>query len=251
MAGLLRIQAGHQRSPQHGELVLRDQPLRQRSDQLFSDTFGTDPAHIKGILMRQGVVIQQLHRHRRRKLLGRFEQTHQQDRPQEFIDHPLADLQLAEQGQGIDPVVSREGLRVSVEIEHGQQQPGDAQSISQRQSLEIAHRGKGLAQWAGPLGSVAEHRCGRLQSVRRPEGTGGERGEYITEPQLSRECIDVGIVLPEAAGSGLERFATGGAIGGSAGGIGHPIDQGHTHARFTQGLGGTPPGPAGADHHHM
>ena len=228
-----------------------DQALRQRSNQLFRNAAALDPAHIKGILMGQGVVIEQLHRHRRRQVLGRFEQTHQQDRPQEFIDHPLADLQLAEQRQRIDPVVARKGGRVAVEVEHRHQQPGDAETISDGQTLEVAHRGQGLAQGTGQLGAIAEHRRCGLQSLRRPEGTGGEGGEHIGERQLIRQRVDVGVVLPEAAGAGFERLASGGAVRRSAGGVSHPIHQGDAHTRLTQSFGGSPASPAGTDHNNV
>ena len=163
-----------------------DQPLGQRGNQLLSNAAAPDPAHIKGVLMGEGVVVQKLHRHRRRELFGGFEQTHQQDRPQEFIDHPLADPQLAEQAQGIETVVTRKGVWVAVQIEHGDQQPGDAQTVGNGESFEVVHRGEGLTQGAGQLGAIAEHRCSGLQTIRGPEGAGGEWGEHITPPQFGR-----------------------------------------------------------------
>ena len=227
------------------------QPLAQGCDQLLGDALRLDPAHIKGVLMREGVVVEQLHRDGRRQLLRRLEQTHQQDRPQELINHPLADLQLAEEGQRIHGVVAPEHRLTAVEIEHRHQQSGDAEPIGHRQPLEVVDRGEGLPQRTGQLRPIAEHRCCGLQSLRRPERTAGELGEHLLEAELRCERVDVGVVLPEAAGAGLKRFAAGGGQRRAAGGIGHAIEQGDTHSRLTKGFGGSPTRPAGTNHHRM
>ena len=140
------------------------QPLTQGCDQLLGDALGLDPAHIKGVLMGQGVVVEQLHRHRRRQLLRRLEQAHQQGRPQELVDHPLADLQLTEQGQRIHRVVAPEHRLTAMKIEHRHQQSGDAEPIGHRQPLEVVDGGEGLPQRTGQLRPITEHRCCGLQS---------------------------------------------------------------------------------------
>ena len=40
-------------------------------------------------------------------------------------------------------------------------------------------------------------------------------------PQFGREGVDVGVVLPAAAGAGFKRFAAGGSIGRPPRGIRH------------------------------
>ena len=52
--------------------MLRSQAITQGCDQLLSNAFGLDPANIEGILVGQGVVVQQLHGHRCRQLLRRL-----------------------------------------------------------------------------------------------------------------------------------------------------------------------------------
>ena len=82
--------------------------------------------------MSQGVVIKQFHRHRRRELLRWLEQTYQQYGAQEFVDHPIADLQLLKQRQCINRVVLPEHRITAVEIQHGNEQPGNAEPIGDR-----------------------------------------------------------------------------------------------------------------------
>ena len=231
--------------------MLTLQPRAQRCDQLFGDGLAADPAHIKGILMGQGVVVEQLHRHRGRQLLGRLEQAHQQRGPQEVVDHAITDAELFEQRQRIDGVVAPVHRIAAVEIEHGVEQPGDAEPVGQRQPPEVPHRGQHLPHRTGQLRGITEHGRRGLQPIRRPEGTGGEVGVDRAQTELIGEGIDVGVVLPEAAGAGLERLAAAGGDRFTAAGIGHAVDQGHAHTGLAERLGRTPARPAGTDHHHM
>ena len=116
--------------------------------------------------MSERVVVEKLHRHRRRQLFGRFEQPHQQNRSQELVDHPLADFQLTEQRQSIDGVVAQVRGLAAIEIEHGQQKSGDAEAIDNWQALEILERGKRLPQRTGQLNALAKHRGRGLQALR-------------------------------------------------------------------------------------
>ena len=223
----------------------------QGRKQLLTDALALDPAHIKGILVRQGVVVEQLHRHRRRQLLRWLEQSHQQDRPQELVDHPLADPQLPEQRERIKGVVALVHRRAAVQIEHRHQQSGDAESIGYRQALEIVDRGEGLPQRTGQLRAITKYRCRGLQPLGRPEGTAGERGEHIAQPEFVAERIDVGVIPPEPAGAGFKRLTAGGGQRRAAGGIRQAIHKGDAHPGFTERFGGTPSAPAGTNHHHM
>ena len=137
--------------------------------------------------MGQGVVVEQLHGHRCRELLRRLEQSHQQRGPQEVVDHAITDAQLFEQRQRIDGVVAPVHRITAVEIEHGVEQAGDAEPIRHRQSLEVLHCGQHLTHRTGQLWRITKHRCGGLQPIRRPEGTGGEVGVDRAEPQLIGE----------------------------------------------------------------
>ena len=73
----------------------------------------------------------------------------------------------------------------------------------------MVDRGESLAQGAWQLRPASKYRRCCLQTLRRPEGTGCELGEYILEAQLSSQRVDVGVVLPEASGTSLKRFTAG------------------------------------------
>ena len=223
----------------------------QWSNQLLSDAFGVDPAHIKGILMGQGVEVEQLQRHRSGELLRRLEQAHQQDRPQKIVDHAITDTQLFEQGLGADGVVAPEHLLIAVEISHRIEQTGDAQAIGNGETSEIAQSGEHLTQGTGQGQGVSEDRSGGFQAIGRPEGAGGECREHLGQIQLCAEGIDVGVILPEPTGARLKGLATGGGHRRAAAWISQSIDQGDSDTGLSQCLGGTPSSPASADHHDV
>ena len=114
--------------------------------------------------MRQGVVVEELHRDSGRQLLRRLEQPHQQRGPQEIIDHAITDPELSKQRQRIDRVVARVYRIAAVQIEHGVEQAGDAEPISNRQALEVIDRCSNLTQGTRPQRSVTEDRSRRLQA---------------------------------------------------------------------------------------
>ncbi|SBO44937.1 protein of unknown function [Cyanobium sp. NIES-981] len=251
MSGCRNMQSPRQGSSQHPQVMACDQPAAERLKQMLCDALGFDPANIKGILMGQGVVIEQLHGHRRREFLGRLEQAHQQGGPQEVIDHPVADAKPHEECLRVEVVVVLKYPIAAIEIEDGVEKPCNAQPIPNRQAFEVGDGGQHLTQGTRPLGRLTEHRSRGLQAIGRPERTGGEAGVDAAHIELFREGIDVGIILPEASGSRFKGFAAFRGDGLAAGGVGHPIDQRHTNAGFTQPLGGAPASPAGSDDNHM
>jgi hypothetical protein len=104
--------------------VLLVQSTGQRGDDGFGDGPAFDPLDVERGLMREGVKIQQLHRHRRAELLGGLKQAHQQGGADEIVHEALRQAEPLEQLVRRHLVVRLERCFAAGEVDGRVQQAG-------------------------------------------------------------------------------------------------------------------------------
>mmetsp|Transcript_25788 Transcript_25788/g.66408 ORF Transcript_25788/g.66408 Transcript_25788/m.66408 type:complete len:338 (+) Transcript_25788:311-1324(+) len=117
----------------HGDVVVLSQAQREGVDDGLRDGAALDPAHVEGGLVRERVVVQQLHRHRCGQLLRGLEKADQQGGAHEVIHEPLAEAHADKELVRGHAVVALKGGGVAVEVQHGVQQAQHRDAVLQRQ----------------------------------------------------------------------------------------------------------------------
>mmetsp|Transcript_102061 Transcript_102061/g.288217 ORF Transcript_102061/g.288217 Transcript_102061/m.288217 type:complete len:355 (+) Transcript_102061:263-1327(+) len=126
--------------------------FRKGAHKVLLDRALFHPTHVEGRLVRQSVIVQQLHGHRRRELFRRLEKSNQQRRPDEIIHQALADAHPDEELMSGHPIVRLEGFFVPGEVQHRIQQACHRQPIGHWQPLEAREACGHLPQRAWELG---------------------------------------------------------------------------------------------------
>ena len=167
-----------------------------------------DPTDVEGVLVRERVVIEELHRHRRGELLRGFEEADEEGRADEIVHEALAESHSDEEIVRGHAIVRAEGGVVAAEVEHGVQETRHARAVLRGRRLKLSKVANTWPERGGELEVVAgaEYGSGGLEAVGGEETGGGEVGEDVrlVDAELGEHSLDVGVIFPETAGAVLE-----------------------------------------------
>eukprot|EP00982_Pelagococcus_subviridis_P002235 17224-Pelagococcus_subviridis.AAC.3 len=236
---------------QHFQPVSLDEALRERANQRRRHRPSRDPPNVERVLMRERVVVQELHRDRGAELLGGFEQPHEQRRADEVVHETFTQPHAYEQVVRGHSIVRAKRRVVSPEVERGVQEADHGRAVAQGQATEVIERREDLPERRGESRELAraEHRRGRLQTVRGEEARRGERREdvLLSHPSLREHRFDVRVVLPEPARAVLERLPRRRRRRRRSRGVRDAVEEGHVASSLAERFRRAEAAPSRAD----
>mmetsp|Transcript_39945 Transcript_39945/g.93767 ORF Transcript_39945/g.93767 Transcript_39945/m.93767 type:complete len:305 (+) Transcript_39945:197-1111(+) len=141
-------------APQNLQSVFALQFGRQRRDEGGGNGSSFDPSHVEAVVVRSREEIDEFQHHQRRQLLQRFEETHQEKRPDELIYQPRRESAADAEIMAGHAIVSQRDLLVLVvqTVQGSQKEPRDRRAVRPGQPPEERRGGEDLAQRGGQGG---------------------------------------------------------------------------------------------------